>query len=377
MTTALAATPTLTDLAHAVASRQQEEAAAQARRAEEEAVFKQRIAENEQAIAARQLGTALEKAGIVDVLSLYEFGHKDGRVYAYGQTDIEDLPVLAAVTFNRTSNAGDLEIRIQTELEDGTLLHEQERVVPGPQTPEIVGLMAINLHKRHFDVMQKKAEEAAAEARRQAERAGKLAIAQAVVDAANAYLAARAAFDAHARSWAQDQTDRLWEPWGAWLVETTAEGAQPNEDGELWTEKHLVLDDVEEWRGKPDAAVQAATKQGELKVAMLGAFVGATMHSFEEESITKRLDYHRSTQCGSFWVNVPPWINEDVDVTEAPDLPVDWYTFFTERLPGVDERLTESYYCTTVDSLAGMTAGQVLNDYGYLLSEGSSDEIPF
>lgn len=378
MTTALATTTTLTDLAHAVAIKQQEEVAAQARRVDEEAIFKQRITENEQAIAARRLGAALEQAGIVDVLSLYEFGHKDGRVYAYGRTDIEDLPILAAVTFNRTSTSGDLEIRIQTELQDGTLLHEQERVTPGPQTPEVVGLMAINLHKRHHDVMTKKAEEAAAEARRHAERAGKLAIAQQVIDTAKAYLAMRAAFDAQARDWAQDQTALLWEPWGAWLVRTTADGAQPNEDGDLYTEEHLVLDDVEEWRGKPNEAVQVATKQGRLEIALMGAFIGATMQNFEEESITERLPYHRSFQCGGFWVNVPPYIEEDPDTDAMPALPVDWQSFFMTALPDLDERIAEPYYTTTVDSLAGMTAIQVLNDFGYLFSKGSDKrDLPF
>ena len=378
MTTALTPATNLTDLVHAIAVKQQEEVAAQSRRAEEEAIFNQRIADNEHAIARNRLEAALQEAGIVNALRLYDFGHKDGRTYAYGRTTIEDLPVLAAVTFVRTNNAGDLEIRIQTELEDGTLLHEQERVTPSPLTPEIVGMMAISLHKRHNDVMQKKAEEAAAEALRQAERDGKLAVAQQVIDTVVKYLNARAAFDAQSRAWAQDQSELLWEPWGAWLVRTTADGAQPNEDGELFTEEQLVLDDVDEWRGKPNEAVQVATKKGELQIALLGAFIGATMQNFEEESITKRLPYHRSTKCGEFWVNVPPYIQEEPDTGSMPALPVDWHTFFVEHMPNVDERMAKPYYTTTVDTLAGLSAEEVLNEFGYLINTGKGDhEIPF
>jgi hypothetical protein len=118
------------------------------------------------------------------------------------------------------------------------------------------------------------------------------------------------------RTWAERETERLWERWLLWKVRYAPVGARRpfNEDlmEQLIQDVH-TLDEPEDISGQtPSARVDRVNLDGSVTADfVIGWFLDAEPICFNTPSCTEPLAYHRRFHAGGSYVNVPPFVLED------------------------------------------------------------------
>lgn len=377
-TTALTKTYALTELVNRYNDERRNAAEIATSQAEVEAMLrgeKQRI---EDEILCSHLRGLLVTYPIVHTALWLDVTHihiRDGKPVAYGATVIEDLSVQTGVQLNN----GKLYIQISHEFDDGLVVSETNALPTDKlsQAESLIAAMGADVLTRYQAIVaERTCAELAKQEHCEAEersRAAKRESAQRLIDTAQDFVLLWDEHRAAARVWAERETERLWRPWTAWAVKTVPDGVTPNEDGEIYTETHLVLDEPAVFRANPATVVRTVNRHGgTIERTVLGCFVSATMESFAAPAIDKKLPYHRHFLCDSYVVNVPPTVSEDPE--PAPCAPeTTWYQIMRERLSDFDKEFWYWGEELTPEETAKATPEELVDRYGRWLPDGTAE----
>lgn len=296
---------------------------------------------------------------------------RDGKPFAYGATVIEDMPVSTVVALHE----GKFYIQLHHEFNDGQIVSEKNALPVDNfrHAESLIAAMGAELLESHSAIVAERARKEMAEQehcqKEERERAAKLQAAQHIIDIAQDFVLAQDAYRAAARRWAESETERLWKPWSAWEVITAPDSVIPNEDGYIYTETFLVLDEPAAFRSNPAAVVRTVNRHsGAIERTVLGSFVSARLVTFTTPVIDKKLPWHKQFFADSCVVNVPPVVSEDP--LPMPVAPQRWYETVREELPDFDSGYWTDWGAEGPEEIAKETPEQLVFKHERWLPEG-------
>lgn len=161
--------------------------------------------------------------------------------------------------------------------------------------------------------------------------------AQAIIDAAQAFIEEHAAWEVAAAQWAEQWTDALFRPFTLWEVRYTV--IRPPLSIESPIETVVSLDDPETIAamGVP-ACIQGVTKWGEIEDLVIGSFLDARPLVITEANPRQPIPYARTfTAGGQFFVNLPPG-SDLMPMDPAPKRPeLSFTAFIMTAVPNWEE----------------------------------------
>lgn len=372
--TALTKTYTLTELINHYTEERRNARALELAQAEAEQTLRSEQRRIEDEIQRSHLRGVLATYPVIVAALALDTAHidiRDGKPVAYGMTVIEEVPVSTAVALHE----GKFYVQLHHEFEDGQIVSEKNALPADNlrQVESLIAAMGAELLESHSAIVTERVCKEMAEQERcqkeERERAAKLEAAQRIIDIAQDYVLAWEEYHAAARRWAESETERLWKPWSAWEVTSAPDSVIPNEDGEIYTETFLVLDEPSAFRGNPAAVIRTVNQRsGAIERTVLGSFVSARLLTYTTPVIDKKLPWHKQFFADSFVVNVPPIVSEDP--TPMPPAPKRWYETVREELPDFDASYWTDWGAEGPEEIVKETPERLVYKHGRWLPEG-------
>lgn len=258
-----------------------------------------------------------------------------GSVWGKGRVDLRSGPAL--VLLWAPLDRGYPRVRIKLADEQTTLFGSRDLGNAESDAAALAALGELALEVEEA-VESARKREAEAEARREEKRKQHAAAlergrkgAELLLRVAREHAEIQAAQREAAKAWAEEWTQRLWQPWSGWQVRYVPVGQRVETEEDAVVQTVVVLDDLAEIVAQsPGAAVRVVSPGGHVSERVIGAFLDATPVEHDMPALASAEPFHRSYGgCFSYFVNVPPTVQGEPE--RAPQC-IGWFDYVAGRL---------------------------------------------